>query len=342
MHALGRDVRPVCQEAYDLALRRQGALAKPPGSLGRLEELAAQLAAISRTCPAPVPSSPALLVAAGDHGVHARGVSMWPQELSTAVAAGCTGGTAVAAVLAARSGVRLLLLDVGLRTPLAPSPVLRERAVVRGTRDLVAENALTPEEALAAVQAGADVAAELIADGADLLLLGEVGIGNTTAAACLTAGLTGAPAGAVTGRGAGADDAALQRKTEVVESALARVAGERDPLALLAAVGGAEHAALTGAVLQAAAAGVPVLLDGVSTTAAALVAVALCPDARGYLLASHRSPEPAASVALDHLQLTPLLELGLRLGEGSGALLALPLVQSAAAVLRDVGLIAEL
>ena len=324
------------------AAHRHGLLAKPPGSLGRLEVLSLQLAAVAGCCPPPVPTRPALLLAAADHGVHAEQVSAWPQALSTAVASGCLRGSSVAAVLAERSGVRLVVLDVGLMTPPPTGPGLRSRRVRAGTRNLLVEDAMTQGEAEQALLAGADAAGELLDDGADLLLLGEVGIANTTAAACLTGHLTGAPAAEVTGPGAGADAAALHRKATVVAAALARVGPQPDPLRVLAALGGLEHAALVGAMLRAAAAGVPVLLDGVSTTAAALVAVRLCPALPGYLIASHRSSEPAAGVALAHLELAPLLDLDLRLGEGSGALLALPLVQAAAVVLADTGLISEL
>ncbi len=335
-------VLPVSARAHAEALRRQDKLAKPPGSLGRLEALSAQLAAVAGACPPPVPSRPALLVAAADHGVHAQGVSAWPQELSAAVAAGCAGGTGVAAVLARQAGVRLLVLDVGLRTPLPTSDLVRVRRVADGTADLTLQDAMTAGEAAEAVLAGAAVAEELLADGADVLLLGEVGIANTTAAACLVGRLAGCAAGAVTGRGAGADDAVLERKLAAVTAGLARTAGRTDGLDVLAALGGLEHAALVGALLRAAAARVPVVLDGVSAAAAALCAVRMAPAAAGYLVAAHRSAEPASGLALAHLGLLPLLELDLRLGEGSGALLALPLVQAAAAVLRETGLISAL
>ena len=328
--------------AWAEAAHRQGLLAKPPGSLGRLEGLSLQLAAVAGCCPPPVPVRPALLLAAADHGVHVQQVSAWPQALSTAIASGCVSGSSVAAVLAAASGVRLIVLDVGLMTPPAAGAGLRTGRVRAGTRDLLVEDAMTHAEAAQALLAGADTAGELLDDGADLLLLGEVGIANTTAAACLTGQLTGAPAAAVTGPGAGADAAALHRKATVVAAALTRVGPQPDPLRVLAALGGLEHAALVGAMLRAAAAGVPVLLDGVSATAAALVAVRLCPALPGYLIASHRSTEPAAGVALDHLGLAPLLDLDLRLGEGSGALLALPLVHAAAVVLGRTGLIGDL
>jgi nicotinate-nucleotide--dimethylbenzimidazole phosphoribosyltransferase len=340
--ALAHAVLPASQQAYDEAVRRQGLLAKPPGSLGRLEALSAQLAGISGSCPPPVATRPALLVAAGDHGVHAQGVSAWPQALSTAIAAGCVNGTSVAAVLARDAGVRLVLLDVGLCAPLPPCPDVRDRRMAAGTQDLSVQDAMTPDQVAQAVLAGADVAGELLAEGADLLLLGEVGIANTTAAACLVGQLTGSTAEAVTGRGAGADDVGLQRKREVVSTALARTAGRSDGLDVLAALGGFEHAALVGALLRAAGARVPVVLDGVSAVAAALCGVQLAPHARDHLVASHRSAEPASGVGLAHLGLSPLLELDLRLGEGSGALLALPLVRAAAVVLRDTGLITGL
>jgi len=229
------------------------------------------------------------------------------------------------------------VVDVGVATPLAPHPRVRRANVRPGTADLAAEPAMTREEAARALLAGAKLADELLEAGADLLLTGDMGIANTTPAACLAAAFTGRPAAVVTGRGTGIDDATLQRKIAVVEGALAlHTPDPADPLGTLAAVGGLEHAALAGVCLAGAAQRVPVLLDGVSANAAALVACALAPAATGYLVAGHRSTEPAASAALDHLGLDPLLQLDLRLGEGTGALLATPIVRGAAAVLAEM------
>lgn len=334
-------VPPADRTAAEAARHRLGRLAKPPGSLGRIEDLAVRLAAGTGRCPPPVPRHPALLVACGDHGVHARGVSPWPQTVSRLVAEACCRGQATAAVFAEVVGAEVCVLDVGLREPAAPHPRLRARRVVAGTADLTVGPALTDAERDAAVAAGATTVEELIAGGTDLLLLGEVGIANTTPSACLAAALLGAAPEEVTGRGTGIDDATWQRKVAVVRRAVDRVAGCPDPWRLLAEVGGAEHAALVGAILAAARHRVPVLLDGVTTCVAALAAVRIDPAVVDHLIAGHRSPEPAAGKVLASLGLDPLLDLGMRLGEGTGALLALPLVVAAARLLRDVATIEE-
>jgi nicotinate-nucleotide--dimethylbenzimidazole phosphoribosyltransferase len=334
-------IRPVDGEARAAALERSAGQAKPPGSLGQLETLAAQLAAIAGTCPPPAIGSPALVIAAGDHGVHAQGVTPWPQDITgLMVQTFCAGGAAANAV-AATVGAEVTVLDVGVLAELPDHPRLRRANVRRGTRDLSVEDAMSAEEVVTAILAGATLARELIDAGRDLLVLGDMGIANTTASAVLIAAYTGATAGQVTGRGTGIDDVMLTRKTEVVADALQRVAG-LGPLATLAAVGGLEHAALVGVMLAAAGARVPVVLDGVISDAAALAAVALHPDVGGYLIAGHRSVEPGATVALGRLGAPPLIELGLRLGEGTGALLAVPIVRAAAATLRDMVLLSDL
>jgi nicotinate-nucleotide--dimethylbenzimidazole phosphoribosyltransferase len=235
----------------------------------------------------------------------------------------------------------VVVIDVGVATPTTPSPGLWSRRVRTGTRDLTVEPAMTPAEALAAVEVGIAVAADLVAAGADCLLTGDMGIANTTASAALIAAFTGADAAAVTGRGTGVDDATLAVKVDAVRRALARHAdvaatSRAEPLAALAALGGLEHAALAGFVLAGVALRVPVILDGVIAGSAALVAQALAPAAVHGWIAGHRSAEPGHAVALDALGLRPLVDLDLRLGEGTGAVLALPLVQAAARALRDM------
>jgi nicotinate-nucleotide--dimethylbenzimidazole phosphoribosyltransferase len=324
---------------------RLASLATPPGALGAVGALAVRLAGITGRCPPPVPRRPAVLVAAGDHGVHAQGVSSWPQALSGVIARTIAAGDAGGAVLADQVGARLVVVDAGLVHPAGPDPRLVSASVVRGTRDLRVEDALTEAEVLRCVALGATVTDALVADGADLLVLGDAGIGNTTASAALIALATGAPPEAVTGRGASSDDATLARKVQVVGEAVARAGGGPSRpagLGWVAAVGGAEHATLVGALLAAVHARVPVLLDGVITCAAALAAGAVVPGAVDGLLAGHRSAEPGASIALHHLALSPVLDAGLRLGEGSGALLAVPIVQAAARVLGDVATLADL
>jgi len=331
------DVRPVDEGAAAAARDRHDRLVKPPGSMGRLEELGARLAAIAGRCPPPVPERPVVVVAAADHGVHAQGVTPWPQAVTTAMLGQLCGGTAAVNVLAAAVGASVTVLDVGCANEPPDHPRLRKARVRAGTADLTSGPAMTREEATRAVLSGAGVVEELAGAGADLVVPGDMGIANTTAGACLVAALTGAPPAAVTGRGAG-DDTTLARKVAVVEAALARHAADADePLAVLAALGGLEHAALAGVVLAAAAEGLPVVLDGLASNAAALAAAALCPPVVGYLVAGHRSPEPGAGACLAALGLPPLLDLGLRIGEGTGGALAIPLVRAAAAVLRDMG-----
>ena len=339
---LAADVEPVDEEAGAAALARHATLAKPPGSLGALEAVGARLAAIAAECPPPVPAAPAVIVAAADHGVHAQGVTPWPQSITAAMVATICAGRASVNALAATAGARVAVLDVGVAGPPTAHPLARRARVRDGTADLTQGPAMSRDEAAKALLAGAGLVEELVAAGVDLVVTGDMGIANTTASSCLVAAFTGAAPAAVTGPGAAGPDA-VARKVAVVERALALHRPDPgDPLGVLAAVGGLEHAALAGIVLAGAAERLPVVLDGVITCAAALAAVALAPEALGYLLAGHRSPEPGATVALDQLGLDPLLDLGLRLGEGTGGLAAVPLVVSAARLLRDVATIDEL
>jgi nicotinate-nucleotide--dimethylbenzimidazole phosphoribosyltransferase len=323
--------RVAAGEAADLHDR----LAKPRGALGRLEAVGIRLAAIAGACPPPVPEPAVVAVFAGDHGVLEEGVTPWPQEVTAQmVAAFCAGGAAVN-VLARHAGATVVAVDVGVAGDLAPAPGLLLRKVRRGTANLATGPAMTVEEARRALDVGADVAAEQVAAGARCLVTGDMGIGNTTASAALVAAFTGRPAAEVTGRGTGVDDETFARKVAVVDQALARTA-VTDPLGVLASLGGLEIAALAGFVVGGAAARVPVVVDGVIALAAVLAAAALAPGCVDYCVAGHRSTEPGATAALDHLGLDPLLDLGLRLGEGTGACLAVPLVQAAAKVLGEM------
>jgi nicotinate-nucleotide--dimethylbenzimidazole phosphoribosyltransferase len=336
-------ITPVDAGAADTARVRHDTLVKPRGSLGRLEELGARLAAIAGTCPPPVPDRPAVLVAAADHGVHARGVTPWPQEITAVMVAQFCAGTAAVNAIARTAGARVAVLDVGCAVEPPDHPTLRKRRVRAGTADLTRGPAMSRDDAAQALLAGASLAHDLISDGVDLLVTGDMGIANTTASACLIAAFTGADARQVTGRGSGIDDGMLAHKRQVVASALElHPTAGRDPLSVVAAVGGLEHAALAGAICEAAARRTPVVLDGVITNAAALVAATLCTRSVDYLIASHRSAEPGATVALDHLGLKPLFDLGLRLGEGTGGLLAVPLVQAAARTLGEMATLEDL
>ncbi|MCW2621985.1 MAG: cobT [Frankiales bacterium] len=328
-------IRPADADAMVEAGRRQARLTKPAGSLGALEEVSIRLCGLLDRCPAPVPGRAAVAVFAGDHGVHAQGVTPWPQEVTGQMMANFVAGGAAVNAFARQTGATVVVIDVGVAGP-APDGVLH-RKVRAGTRDLSVEPALTRAEVVAALEVGISVARELVEEGHDILLTGDMGIANTTASAALVCTFTGAAADTATGRGTGVDDDTLARKTEVVRAALTLHAAEAgDPVGALAAFGGLEHAALAGFVLGAAAARVPVILDGVIAGAAALVAQALAPDAVAACFAGHRSTEPGHHLALERLGLRPLVELELRLGEGTGAVLALPLVQSAARALAEM------
>jgi nicotinate-nucleotide--dimethylbenzimidazole phosphoribosyltransferase len=335
--AAARAVTPVDPAAAEAAAVLHNQLTKPPGSLGQLEKVGVQLAGIAGRCPPPVPEPVTVAVFAADHGVTAEGVTMWPREVTAQMVANfCAGGAAINA-LARHAGADVIVVDVGVATPIpSDAPGLLRRAVRPGTGNIAVAAAMTPDEARDALDVGADIAAQAAARGARMLVTGDMGIGNTTASAAVIAVLTGRPAAEVTGRGAGADDAVLARKTEVVERARQRVPAGADPLLVLAEIDGLEIAALAGFIVGGAAARLPVLVDGVIAGAAALAAVALVPDAAGYLIGGHRSAEPGASAALTHLGLEPLLDLQMRLGEGSGATLAVPLVQAAAKILGEM------
>jgi nicotinate-nucleotide--dimethylbenzimidazole phosphoribosyltransferase len=330
-------IRPPDQVAMAAARARQELMTKPRGSLGVLEDLSARLSGLARACPAPLPEPAAVAVFAGDHGVHAQGVTPWPQEVTAQMFGNFLAGGAVVNAFAAQAGAEVVVIDVGVAVELGPVPGLLPRKVAPGTADFTAGPALTREQALAAIMTGADVARDLVAAGNNCLVTGDMGIANTTASAALVCAFTGLDPAAVTGHGTGIDEATHARKIEVVRSGLARHQPDpADPVGVLAAFGGLEHAALAGFILGAAALRIPVILDGVIAGAAALAAVALAPDAISALIAGHRSVEPGHAATLDHLGLRPLVDLELRLGEGTGALLALPIVQSAARALRDV------
>ena len=339
-------VRPLDETAMAEARARQDRLTKPRGALGRLEDLSVQLAGIAGVCPPPIPAPGAVVVFAADHGVVAEGVTPWPQEVTAQMVANFVSGGAAINVLARSVGATVTVVDVGLATPLPPAcdgaPGLLRRAFGAGTANLAEEQAMDIAACRAALDLGAVLAADLVAGGsphgARALLTGDMGIGNTTPAAALVAAFTGRPPVEVTGRGTGVDDAGLARKTAVVERALGRhadavVAG---PVETLAALGGYEIAALVGFIVGGAAAGVPVLVDGLIADAALLVAERLVPGVAARCIAGHRSVEPGAAAVLAELGLVPVLDLDMRLGEGSGACLALPVIQAAARVLTEM------
>lgn len=335
-------VLPLDPAAVRAARARQAALAKPPGALGVLEDVATQLAGLARVCPPPLPEPATVAVFAADHGVHAQGVSPWPQEVTAQMVDAFVSGGAAVNALAAQVRADVVVVDVGVATPLPVSTGVLQHRVRTGTEDITRTRAMTRTEAVRAIEVGIIVAQELVAAGSRCLLTGDMGIANTTAAAALVAIFTGSQPEDVTGRGTGIDDDTFAHKVAVVQAALARHRPDAaDPVGVLAAVGGLEHAALAGFVLGGAAARVPVLLDGLNAGAAALAAAALSPYALDACVAGHRSVEPGHAVALRRLGLRPLVDLDLRLGEGTGALLALPIVQAAARALRDMATLAQ-
>ena len=338
------------REAARAARARLDSLTKPRNSMGQIELVLVRLAASTgQVCP--TLDQRAVLLAAADHGVAAEGVSAYPQVVTAQMVLNFLQGGAAINALAAAAGARMLLVDAGIATDLpalADYPMLRRPGIRRGSGNIAREPAMRPEEARAALLVGARLVEEEQRQGLHLLALGEMGIANTTPAAALTSALTGASPAQTVGRGTGIDDATLHHKREVVGRALQRVDGGTgglaalSPFALLYELGGLEIAVLAGATLAAAARRIPVLLDGYITTSAVLVAAAMAPNVRAHLVASHCSAEPGHRLALDHLGLSeaenapPLLNLELRLGEGSGAALAMPLLVSAAQMMRDM------
>ena len=327
--------------ARSRAAERWATRAKPPGSLGRLEEVAARLVAITGACPPAVPTAPQVVVFAGDHGVVADGASAWPSEITGFMVRTMAAGGAAISAFAAQVGAGLTLVDVGVSSDLADlhaqgrADVL-DRRVRPGTDSLRDGPAMGRDDALAAIGAGVEVATARIDAGADLLVGGDMGIGNTTASVALIARLAGVEPGPLVGPGAGVPAEGLDHKRAIVTGAVERARRLTDPVDVLAEVGGLEIAALAGLHLAAAARRVPTIVDGVIGGAALCVAEAIAPGTAAHAVGGHRSTEPAATAALAHLGLEPLLSLDLRLGEGTGACLAIPLVQAACRALRDL------
>jgi nicotinate-nucleotide--dimethylbenzimidazole phosphoribosyltransferase len=333
------------------ALARHAQLTKPAGSLGRLEQVGVWLAACQGHCPPRPLARPRVVVFAGDHGVARHGVSAYPPEVTGQMVANFLAGGAAVNVLAAVAGATVRVADLAVDSPddsaadsagPALPPQVTRHKVRRSSGRIDVEDALTQDEVEAAIAAGRAIADEEVDSGADLLIAGDMGIGNTTPAAVLVAALTGAEPVAVVGRGTGVDDAGWMRKAAAIRDALRRGRPvRREPVALLRTVAGADLAAMAGFLAQAAVRRTPVLLDGMVVGAAALVADELAPGARAWWLAGHRSVEPAHTLLLEHLGLEPLLDLGMRLGEGSGAVAALPLVLMAGRVLAEMATFAD-
>ncbi len=319
------------------------ALTKPLGSLGRLEDLAAQVAAV-RGDKMALPLRKAVYVFAADHGVTAEGVSAYPSSVTRQMVHNFLRGGAAINVLARRHEVKLHVVDVGVDADFGDAPGLLDRKIARGTANMLREAAMTEEQVARALQTGAESAEEAASAGVTLLAVGEMGIGNTTAASAITCALTGARPEDATGRGTGLDDASHRRKVAVVAGVLERFATEvpgAAPIDILRSTGGLEIAAMTGMVLAAAHHRIILVADGFISTAAVAIAMALQPKVCGYLVAGHRSEEPGHRILLSHLKLEPVLALGMRLGEGTGAVLAMPVIEAAVALYLEMATFAS-
>ena len=334
-------VHPPSHSVAEEARARQLTLTKPAGSLGRLEELGVWIASCQGTCPPRPLERARVVVFAGDHGVAEHGVSAFPREVTLQMADNIVGGGAAVSVLARAAGASVRVADMAMASERPGG--LDDHKIRRSSGAIDREDALTPEEVRAAIAAGRRIADEEVDSGADLLIAGDLGIGNTTPATVLTCLVTGHEPVELVGRGTGVDDEGWMRKTAAIRDAMFRASGDlRDPVAMLRKVGGADLAAMAGFLAQAAVRRTPCLLDGSVVTSAALMAEALAPGSRQWWTAGHRSAEPAHSAALTYLSLEPVLDHAMRLGEGSGAALAVPVLRSAVAVLREMGSFADL
>ena len=325
----------------EAARERQGRLTKPPGSLGRLEALSVQVAGIQGRA-RPEVSQKVVFVAAGDHGVVAQGVSAYPQAVTVQMVANFAAGGAAINVLARHVGARVVVVDMGVAGETAQTARVVPRKVAPGTADITRGNAMSRRQAQETVRSGMEVFEEELGRGIELAATGDMGIGNTTPSAAIIATFTGRPPAEVAGRGTGVDDAGLARKVAVVERALSvNRPDPNDALDVLGKVGGFEIGGLAGVILAAAANRVPVVIDGVISGAAALVAAGLEPRAKEFMIAGHLSTEPGHRATLEHLGLEPVLDLGMRLGEGTGAALAMCIVEAAVRTLNEMATFEE-
>ncbi len=329
-------ILPLDEVAMRAARERQDQLTKPRGSLGRLEELAVRVAGMTGRERPRLPRKTVIVLAA-DHGVAAEGVSAYPQVVTAQMVQNILRGGAAINVLARQAGARVVVADLGVATVLPQHPKLIDKKIGPGTKNMTRGPAMSREAALAAIGAGIAIVEAEVEGGLDLIATGDMGIGNTTASSAITAAITGCAVVGVTGRGTGVDDAGWNRKVAVIERALeVNRPDPSDPLDVVAKVGGYEIAGLAGVMLGAAAHRVPVIIDGLISGAAALIASGLSSAVRDYLIAAHTSVEIGHRVILQHLGMVPLLDLGLRLGEGTGAVLAMQLVDDALAVLDEM------
>jgi nicotinate-nucleotide--dimethylbenzimidazole phosphoribosyltransferase len=338
---LNVEIPSLDEGAMQSARVRQDMLTKPRGSLGRLEELATQLAGMKAN-PFPSVERKAVIVMAADHGVTAEGVSAYPAEVTRQMVLNFLRGGAAINVLSRQAGARVAVVDIGVAAEFEPTPGLIQRKVMCGTRNMAQGPAMTRAEAEKAIQVGMDVLQEEGARGLDIVATGDMGIGNTTASAAIVAVMTGLPVAQVVGRGTGIDDHGLQHKISVIEQVvITNRPDANNSLDVLQKVGGLEIAGLAGVMIAAATRRIPIVVDGFISTAAAMIAVGLTPRVRDYLISAHHSVEVGHQAMLNHLGLAPLLDLNLRLGEGSGAALAFHLIEASTRILREMATFGE-
>lgn len=334
-------IRALDQTAMNMARARQDQLTKPRGALGRLETLSIQIAGMTGN-PRPCLRAPAVVIMAADHGIAHQKVSAYPVEVTAQMVLNFLAGGAAINVLARHIGARVLVVDMGIAVDMPLHPDLRVCKMALGTADFTREPAMSRIRALSAVETGIALVTNLIEAGVDIVATGEMGIGNTSASSAIVAAITRRSVVEVTGRGTGVDDAGLERKIALIEQALARHQPDPDDgLDVLAKVGGFEIGGLAGVMLGAAARGLPVVVDGFISGAAALIACTLAPTLRPYLIAAHRSVERGHQAIFEQLDLEPLFDLGMRLGEGTGAVLGISLCQAACKVLDEMATFAE-
>jgi nicotinate-nucleotide--dimethylbenzimidazole phosphoribosyltransferase len=334
-------IKPLDHSSMQAAQARQNLLTKPQGSLGRLEALSIQLAGITRQA-RPRFLQPVVITLAADHGIARQGVSAYPSDVTPQMVLNFLRGGAAINVLARHTGARVVVVDMGVAFDFAATPGLIDKKIAFGTNDFSSGAAMTREQARRAIEAGIAVVTREIENGADIIATGDMGIGNTTASSAIVAAITQCPVAHVTGRGTGVDDAGLARKVATIERALqVNQPNANDALDVLSKVGGFEIGGLAGVMLGAAARRVPVVIDGFISGAAALIAHGLAPAVQPYLIAAHRSVEIGHHVLLEHLQLHPLLDLDLRLGEGTGATLGISLCVAAAKILDEMATFSE-
>jgi len=335
------EIKPLNKEAMALARKRQNDLTKPQGSLGQLESLSIQVAGIKGN-PRPRIAHKVILTLAGDHGITKEGVSAYPSEVTPQMVYNFLRGGAAINILARHIGARVVIADLGVASVLERHPDLVDKKVAMGTQNMAKGPAMSKEEAIRSIEAGIELVEEELPKGMDILGTGDMGIGNTTASSAITSALTGTDVAAVTGRGTGLDDKGWEKKVKVIQAALERNRPDpKDAIDVLSRVGGLEIGGITGVILAGARYQIPVVLDGFISGAAALIATSLSPQAKPYLIASHQSVEEGHRIILDHLGLKPLLNLGLRLGEGTGAALGISLAEASLRILDEMATFSE-